>query len=92
MGYPYDRPGVGGGNVQLTGSELLLPGPVIHMYVCTHAGVYVCVSVHLPMHVCRKVKKPDPKDYTLYDFVYVKFSERQNFGGREATAGGQDRN
>lgn len=44
------------------------------------------------MHVCRKVKKPDPKDYTLYDFVYVKFSERQNCGDREATAGGQDRN
>lgn len=44
------------------------------------------------MHVCRKVKKPDLKDYTLYDFVYVKFSERQNCGDREATAGGQDRN
>lgn len=35
-------------------------------------------------------KKPDTKDYTLCDSVYMKFSKRQNFSDREDIAGWQE--
>lgn len=46
--------------------------------------------MHVSVHVCRKVKKPDTKDNTLCDFVYMKFSKRQNFNDREDTAAWQE--